>query len=300
MSHYDLYASLGLPTTADSASLAAELDRRMSSADRFTGAQYEELRCARLILGDPQRRSIYDVQRQNPAAREITFAALQELAELPLAPVTDTQNTLPVTPPESPRRPRPGWIVPSVVAVSIIVISVVAIWAITSGRKDNTDNTGAGLSFSEAPTIRFTTRQPSTEQPTTSITSTTSPAPSAWTEQPQETNEPRQELPSDSLGIQQGEYGYGLSVRERCDSGGTGAKAVFTGAGTAKCNFAEEVASELAGTSAKGTSPRDISVYSTNLDQSVSLRCKSAQDSDRDALWKCSVKSSQSIIYVYP
>ena len=81
MAHYDLYNSLGLDRSADPATLAQELDNRINSGIATNPGGIEELRIARDILGDPQRRSLYDQKLDDVNAPEINIAALRDLAQ---------------------------------------------------------------------------------------------------------------------------------------------------------------------------------------------------------------------------
>ncbi|MGO1813572.1 MAG: hypothetical protein ACTH0X_01295 [Corynebacterium variabile] len=80
MSGIDLYASLGLDRSADPATLAAELDRRISSSWGEDPAKVTQLRNARAILGDAGRRVRYDRQLDDPAAPPVTEQVLEQLA----------------------------------------------------------------------------------------------------------------------------------------------------------------------------------------------------------------------------
>lgn len=81
MAHYDLYNSLGLDRSADPATLAQELDNRINSGIATNPGGIEELRIARDILGDPQRRSLYDQKLNDVNAPDINIAALRDLAQ---------------------------------------------------------------------------------------------------------------------------------------------------------------------------------------------------------------------------
>ena len=81
MAHYDLYNSLGLDRSEDPATLAQELDNRINSGIATNPGGIEELRIARDILGDPQRRSLYDQKLDDVNAPEINIAALRDLAQ---------------------------------------------------------------------------------------------------------------------------------------------------------------------------------------------------------------------------
>ncbi len=80
MAHYNLYESLGLDRTKDPATLAGELDERINSGVATNPGGMEELNIARSILGDPQRRSLYDQKLDDDTAPEINIAALRDLA----------------------------------------------------------------------------------------------------------------------------------------------------------------------------------------------------------------------------
>ncbi|MGO3258725.1 MAG: hypothetical protein ACTIK5_06395, partial [Corynebacterium variabile] len=80
MSGIDLDASLGLDRSADPATLAAELDRRISSSWGEDPAKVAQLRNARAILGDAGRRVRYDRQLDDPAAPPVTEQVLEQLA----------------------------------------------------------------------------------------------------------------------------------------------------------------------------------------------------------------------------
>lgn len=80
MSGIDLYASLGLDRSADPATLAAELDRRISSSWGEDPAKVTQLRNARAILWDAGRRVRYDRQLDDPAAPPVTEQVLEQLA----------------------------------------------------------------------------------------------------------------------------------------------------------------------------------------------------------------------------
>lgn len=82
MPHYNLYTAVGTDRSKDAASLAAELDERIASGIATNPGGIEELHIARSILGDPQRRAMYDQRLDDPTAPEIDVVALRELAAL--------------------------------------------------------------------------------------------------------------------------------------------------------------------------------------------------------------------------
>ena len=49
MAHYNLYSSLNLAPSADSATLASEIERRLSTTDPSNAALYDELSTAHSI-----------------------------------------------------------------------------------------------------------------------------------------------------------------------------------------------------------------------------------------------------------
>lgn len=80
MAHYDLYNSIGLDRSKDPATLAAELDERINSGVATNPGGMEELKIARGILGDGQRRTLYDQKLADTNAPDINIAALRDLA----------------------------------------------------------------------------------------------------------------------------------------------------------------------------------------------------------------------------
>lgn len=82
MAHYDLYSSLGLDKSSSSESLAAELDRRLGEGTHTNPGGAEELKVARAILGDEQKRSMYNSRLDDPQAQEITISSLRDLAQM--------------------------------------------------------------------------------------------------------------------------------------------------------------------------------------------------------------------------
>ena len=80
MAHYNLYESLGLDRAKDPATIAGELDERINSGVATNPGGMEELQIARNILGDPQRRSLYDQKLDDDNAPDINIAALRDLS----------------------------------------------------------------------------------------------------------------------------------------------------------------------------------------------------------------------------
>lgn len=110
MAHYDLYRSIGLDRSKDPQTLAHELDQRIQSGNATNPGGVEELRIARNILGDPQRRTMYDQRLDHPYSPEITVDALRDLAGVGQPqpqpqPQPQKQETVQLRPRE-PERPR--------------------------------------------------------------------------------------------------------------------------------------------------------------------------------------------------
>ncbi|MDN6814048.1 MAG: hypothetical protein L0L92_06755 [Corynebacterium variabile] len=205
MSGIDLYASLGLDRSADPATLAAELDRRISSSWGEDPAKVTQLRNARAILGDAGRRVRYDRQLDDPAAPPVTEQVLEQLAsslgnesETSVIPAADLGpqgygqqqgfNTNPYA--SQPwQQGQPGksgtskvvWVVGAAVAAVIIVLGAVGTtWFIM--RDDGDDNSSTSASrfteqdapHSEAVPVPRTRRpSPSRRRPRTTTTTST-------------------------------------------------------------------------------------------------------------------------------
>lgn len=85
MAHYDLYDALGLDRSQDSVNLAQQIDQKINSGVATNPGGPEELRIARDILGNDQRRRMYDSKLNDPTAPDINIAALRDLAKLKVA-----------------------------------------------------------------------------------------------------------------------------------------------------------------------------------------------------------------------
>lgn len=97
MAHYNLYDSLGLDPSRDSAALAAEIDQRIRSGHTFNPGGMDELQVARAVLGDASRRAAYDRKLADPNAPDITVDSLRGLANVnfgadPAAPAYSVPN----------------------------------------------------------------------------------------------------------------------------------------------------------------------------------------------------------------
>ena len=84
MAHYDIYQSLGLDRSASTSDLARDIDSKLATTSPTDAGAQEELSTARAILGDDNRRSLYDQRLDDPSAPEIDIDSLRELAALDL------------------------------------------------------------------------------------------------------------------------------------------------------------------------------------------------------------------------
>lgn len=82
MSHYDLYQDLGLERSHTAAELFQELNSRLQQLDPGAHADRDKLQTVQKILGDAQRRSVYDAQLENASAPTIDIARLREIAAM--------------------------------------------------------------------------------------------------------------------------------------------------------------------------------------------------------------------------
>ncbi|HAT1475250.1 hypothetical protein ACL1I0_03265 [Corynebacterium striatum] len=80
MAHYNLYNSLNLDPSADSATLASEIERRLSATDPSNAAFYDELSTAHSIFSRQDRREQYDRALADPFGPEVDVARIREIA----------------------------------------------------------------------------------------------------------------------------------------------------------------------------------------------------------------------------
>ncbi|OFL57659.1 hypothetical protein HMPREF2760_07445 [Corynebacterium sp. HMSC065D07] len=80
MAHYNLYSSLNLDPSADSATLASEIERRLSATDPSNAALYDELSTAHSIFSRQDRREQYDRAIADPFGPEVDVARIREIA----------------------------------------------------------------------------------------------------------------------------------------------------------------------------------------------------------------------------
>ncbi|AQQ16075.1 hypothetical protein CGLAU_10705 [Corynebacterium glaucum] len=86
MPHYNLYSSLGLDRSQSAESIEYEIEQRISAGLINNPGGLDELRVAQRVLGDPDRRAIYDRRLDDSYAPEITVDALRQLATTEIAP----------------------------------------------------------------------------------------------------------------------------------------------------------------------------------------------------------------------
>lgn len=157
MSHYDLYASLGVDRTASSAEIATDIEARITNAGTRTDARTDELSLALAVLGDPARRELYDRQLDNPSAPEITTEAVRQLARL-TPPGNPPNARTPVVSPvvtyspgnssdtAHPSRGWPSWATPvSAMAAILAVAAVLITWIVTSGNDSSETTAGSDV-----------------------------------------------------------------------------------------------------------------------------------------------------------
>lgn len=80
MAHYNLYSSLNLDPSADSATLASEIERRLSATDPSNAALYDELSTAHSIFSRQDRREQYDRALADPFGPEVDVTRIREIA----------------------------------------------------------------------------------------------------------------------------------------------------------------------------------------------------------------------------
>lgn len=80
MAHYNLYSSLNLDPSADSATLASEIERRLAATDPSNAALYDELSTAHSIFSRQDRREQYDRAIADPFGPEVDVARIREIA----------------------------------------------------------------------------------------------------------------------------------------------------------------------------------------------------------------------------
>ena len=80
MAHYNLYSSLNLDPSADSATLTSDIERRLAATDPSNAALYDELSTAHSIFSRQDRREQYDRALADPFGPEVDVARIREIA----------------------------------------------------------------------------------------------------------------------------------------------------------------------------------------------------------------------------
>ncbi|TRX32458.1 J domain-containing protein [Corynebacterium guaraldiae] len=80
MAHYNLYSSLNLDPSADSATLTSDIERRLAATDPSNAALYDELSTAHSIFSRQDRREQYDRAIADPFGPEVDVARIREIA----------------------------------------------------------------------------------------------------------------------------------------------------------------------------------------------------------------------------
>lgn len=80
MAYYNLYNSLNLDPSADSATLTSDIERRLAATDPSNAALYDELSTAHSIFSRQDRREQYDRAIADPFGPEVDVARIREIA----------------------------------------------------------------------------------------------------------------------------------------------------------------------------------------------------------------------------
>ncbi len=80
MAHYNLYNSLNLDPSADSATLTSDIERRLAATDPSNAALYDELSTAHSIFSRQDRREQYDRALADPFGPEVDVTRIREIA----------------------------------------------------------------------------------------------------------------------------------------------------------------------------------------------------------------------------
>lgn len=118
MNHYNLYNSLGLDPEASSEELAQKIQQRIIDGDTSNQGGAEELNLAREILGNPEKRSMYDRRLADQNSAPMNVESLRSLAARQVgapAPGTHAPGTqAPGAQQQAPQtQPQQQWAVPS-------------------------------------------------------------------------------------------------------------------------------------------------------------------------------------------
>lgn len=82
LSHYNLYESLNLDSSASSNEIVSVLDTRIQEGNLDNLGGIEEVKLAKQILGDFEKRAKYDARLADPTAPDITVDTIRDLAAL--------------------------------------------------------------------------------------------------------------------------------------------------------------------------------------------------------------------------
>ena len=80
MAHYNLYDSLNLDINASSDDIVSILEKRIQEGNLDNLGGLEEVKLAKEILGNPEKRVKYDARLQDPSAPDITVDTIRDLA----------------------------------------------------------------------------------------------------------------------------------------------------------------------------------------------------------------------------
>src|SRR5699024_11383754 len=82
MAHYNLYDSLNLDINASSDDIVSILEKRIQEGNLDNLGGLEEVKLAKEILGNPEKRAKYDARLQDPSAPDITVDSIRDLAAI--------------------------------------------------------------------------------------------------------------------------------------------------------------------------------------------------------------------------
>lgn len=84
VAHYNLYETLGLNRNDSTANLRSALESRLADGKFDNPGGEEEVKLAINVLGDDQKRGLYDSRLNDPNADDVDVSALRQLSELNL------------------------------------------------------------------------------------------------------------------------------------------------------------------------------------------------------------------------
>lgn len=288
MGHLDLYSMLSLDRSRTAAQLRHDIDTMRGSYSALSPRQKYEIELARSILGDSHRRSVYDIQLNNPSAPTITYDALHQLTKIqssessspPSAstgvPVTDSEIPIRSTVTTDTREPQPRrqlWVAVGATALTAGTVTGLIVWGLASGN-------GNTASVAATETIEETVTETATETsvPTAKLQARLTED-NKWEEQ-------------------SGNYGYETGADTRCNTRSQ-SQAVFTSKDSrATCEFAVKVGDSVGGTDVdSGTIT--ITEYSDESNEDIDVSCQEGRDGDNFPYWNCETEYGSGII-IYP